>query len=135
MSIKALLREKKGEMSAAAAARQIGISKATFGRLEKGGTPDMATYEKVVAWLGSGQCPASELLSRHRENFDYRSKRLRDCLTKINTSLDVEQARLAVASLVEQLDSLSFCLGMHAGLFSASQGPHPEYVQKMHILP
>lgn len=34
------------------ASKMIGISKATISRIEKGGTPDIDTFLKIVSWLG-----------------------------------------------------------------------------------
>jgi transcriptional regulator with XRE-family HTH domain len=38
-----------------AAAREVGISHATFARVEKGFLPDLENYEKIRRWLGVHQ--------------------------------------------------------------------------------
>jgi len=35
------------------ASKQIGISKATMSRMENGHIPDVATFAKILTWLGS----------------------------------------------------------------------------------
>lgn len=42
----------RGNMGVRAAANEIGISPTTLTRIEKGHIPDVATLEKVCAWLG-----------------------------------------------------------------------------------
>lgn len=45
-------RQIDNNMSMDEACKEIGISKATLSRLEKGRLPDMETFAKVVGWLG-----------------------------------------------------------------------------------
>lgn len=47
-----LLARRRGNMGVRAAAREIGISPSTLSRIENGHVPDVATLEKVCAWLG-----------------------------------------------------------------------------------
>ena len=46
-----LLARRRGNMGVRAAAREIGISPSTLSRIENGHVPDVATLEKVCAWL------------------------------------------------------------------------------------
>ena len=50
--IGSLLARRRGNMGVRAAAREIGISPSTLSRIENGHVPDVATLEKVCAWLG-----------------------------------------------------------------------------------
>ena len=47
-----LLARRRGNMGVRAAAKEIGISPSTLSRIENGHVPDVATLEKVCAWLG-----------------------------------------------------------------------------------
>jgi transcriptional regulator with XRE-family HTH domain len=49
-----LILEKRSKLGLGirAAARQVGISHATFARVEKGFLPDLENYEKIRRWLG-----------------------------------------------------------------------------------
>ena len=47
-----LLARFRGNMGVRATAKEIGISPSTLSRIEKGHVPDIATLEKVCAWLG-----------------------------------------------------------------------------------
>jgi len=49
--IGSLLARRRGNMGVRAAAREIGISPSTLSRIENGHVPDVATLEKVCAWL------------------------------------------------------------------------------------
>ena len=46
-----LLSRRRGNMGVRAAAKEIGISPSTLSRIENGHVPDVATLEKVCAWL------------------------------------------------------------------------------------
>ena len=46
-----MIRQKKGQMGVRAAAAEIGISPTTLSRIERGHVPDVATLNKVCAWL------------------------------------------------------------------------------------
>ena len=46
-----LLSRLRGNMGVRAAAKEIGISPSTLSRIENGHVPDVATLEKVCAWL------------------------------------------------------------------------------------
>ena len=48
------VREKRGQQSIRAAAKEIGISHATLSRVERGYLPDLERYEKICKWLGVG---------------------------------------------------------------------------------
>ena len=52
-----LILEKRNELGLGirAAAREVGISHATFARVEKGFLPDLENYEKIRRWLGVQQ--------------------------------------------------------------------------------
>ena len=49
-----LILEKRNErgLGIRAAAREVGISHATFARVEKGFLPDLENYEKICRWFG-----------------------------------------------------------------------------------
>ena len=44
---------KRGAQGVRAAARDAGVSSATFSRVENGHMPDMETFEKLCGWLGA----------------------------------------------------------------------------------
>ncbi|WP_368039552.1 helix-turn-helix domain-containing protein [Sphingomonas sp. ID1715] len=46
-----LMREKRGSVGVRAAAAEVGISSATFSRIENGHMPDLESFAKVCAWL------------------------------------------------------------------------------------
>ena len=46
-----LLSRRRGNMGVRAVAKEIGISPSTLSRIENGHVPDVATLEKVCAWL------------------------------------------------------------------------------------
>jgi transcriptional regulator with XRE-family HTH domain len=50
--LKALVLEKRGVSGVRAAAAEVGISTATFSRIENGNMPDLETFGKVCEWLG-----------------------------------------------------------------------------------
>ncbi len=47
-----LMIAKRGSRGVRAAAEDVGISSATFSRIENGHMPDLATFAKICAWLG-----------------------------------------------------------------------------------
>ncbi|MEM8976203.1 MAG: helix-turn-helix transcriptional regulator [Pseudomonadota bacterium] len=47
-----LVLRRRGNMGVRAAAQEIGISPTTLTRIEKGHVPDVATLDKLSAWLG-----------------------------------------------------------------------------------
>lgn len=51
--LSSLVREKRGNMGVRAAAAEVGISSATFSRIENGQIPDLATFAKICRWLGT----------------------------------------------------------------------------------
>ena len=67
--------ERRGEQGVRAAAKEIGISHATLSRVERGFHPDLATLQKIAAWIGEEMpaAPSIELtlpqvhFRRHRE--------------------------------------------------------------------
>lgn len=46
-----LMIAKRGSRGVRAAAEDVGISSATFSRIENGHMPDLATFAKICAWL------------------------------------------------------------------------------------
>lgn len=46
-----LVRKKRGALGVRAAAADVGISSATFSRIENGQMPDLETFAKVCEWL------------------------------------------------------------------------------------
>jgi transcriptional regulator with XRE-family HTH domain len=46
-----LVRKKRGVSGVRAAAAEVGISSATFSRVENGQMPDLETFDKVCEWL------------------------------------------------------------------------------------
>lgn len=46
-----LLSRRRGNMGIRAAAKEIGISPSTLSRIENGHVPDVATLDKICAWL------------------------------------------------------------------------------------
>jgi transcriptional regulator with XRE-family HTH domain len=47
-----LVLEKRGTLGVRAAAAEVGISPATFSRIENGNMPDLESFAKVCTWLG-----------------------------------------------------------------------------------
>lgn len=46
-----LVRERRGALGVRAAAAEVGISHATFSRIENGHMPDLETFAKLCEWL------------------------------------------------------------------------------------
>lgn len=46
-----LMAKRRGTRGVRAAAAEVGISSATFSRIENGHMPDLATFAKICAWL------------------------------------------------------------------------------------
>lgn len=46
------MQERRADKGVRAAASEVGVSPATFSRVENGGIPDLETFSKVCAWLG-----------------------------------------------------------------------------------
>ena len=55
-----LMKKKRGERGVRTAAKEIGISHATYSRVERGFLPDLENYQKICNWLGEsvGALPA-----------------------------------------------------------------------------
>jgi DNA-binding Xre family transcriptional regulator len=49
--LKTLVLEKRGIAGVRAAAAEVGISTATFSRIENGNMPDLETFAKICKWL------------------------------------------------------------------------------------
>jgi len=49
--LKTLVLEKRGASGVRAAAAEVGISPATFSRIENGHMPDLETFAKICKWL------------------------------------------------------------------------------------
>ena len=49
--LKTLVLEKRGVSGVRAAAAEVGISSATFSRIENGHMPDLETFAKICKWL------------------------------------------------------------------------------------
>jgi transcriptional regulator with XRE-family HTH domain len=49
--LKTLVLEKRGTSGVRAAAAEVGISPATFSRIENGHMPDLETFAKICEWL------------------------------------------------------------------------------------
>lgn len=47
-----MLRQRRGNLSLRAAAKDAGVSFSTFSRVEDGHHPDLATFTRLCAWLG-----------------------------------------------------------------------------------
>lgn len=59
-----LVRKKRGVLGVRAAAAEVGISSATFSRVENGQMPDLETFDKVCEWL---QVDPAEFLGAARK--------------------------------------------------------------------
>jgi transcriptional regulator with XRE-family HTH domain len=59
-----LVRKKRGTLGVRAAAADVGISSATFSRIENGQMPDLETFAKVCEWL---QVDPTEFLGTTRK--------------------------------------------------------------------
>ncbi len=51
-SLGSLVRERRGEQSLRSLSACLGISAATLSRVERGRTIDVATYRRLMGWLG-----------------------------------------------------------------------------------
>jgi transcriptional regulator with XRE-family HTH domain len=63
----ALVRERRGALGVRAAAAEVGISSATFSRIENGQMPDLETFAKVCSWLN---VDPGEFLGTERKRSD-----------------------------------------------------------------
>lgn len=60
-----LVRKRRGHLGVRAAAAEVGISSATFSRVENGQMPDLETFAKICGWLN---VDPSEFLGTTRKN-------------------------------------------------------------------
>ena len=59
-----LVRERRGTLGVRAAATEVGVSPATFSRIENGHMPDLETFAKICEWL---EIDPAEYLGIERE--------------------------------------------------------------------
>lgn len=52
VQLAARMQERRADKGVRAAASEVGVSPATFSRVENGGIPDLETFSKICAWLG-----------------------------------------------------------------------------------
>ncbi len=66
--------ERRGDLGVRAAAKDIGISHATLSRVERGFHPDLATLQKIAAWLGE-EMPAAPAMEMALPQVHFRRQR------------------------------------------------------------
>ena len=92
-----LVRAKRGRCGLREAALIVGIAPATISRIERGATPDMATFLALCDWLEIEPTEFIKNTTREKNNYDYSAACLKlRADTRINSTI-----RNVIASLIE----------------------------------
>lgn len=90
--LKTLVLEKRGVSGVRAAAAEVGISTATFSRIENGHMPDLETFAKICKWLGEDP---SEFLGISRQKSEPSTATVhfrKEMTTDLQTAASLAQA-------------------------------------------